>query len=247
LSGLPSPAATVSDRGANEPVIQVRGLGKSYHDGETEHRVLQGIDMDIAAGECVALLGRSGSGKSTLLNLMAGIDKPDQGQIHILGEPVSHLGEPDLTLFRRRHVGFIYQFFNLIPTLTISENLSLPLELNHVEGSERRERITAMLERVGLANRTRAFPDQLSGGEQQRVAIARALVHAPALVLADEPTGNLDAQTGEQILRLLSELFHSQGRTLVLVTHSLRVSRIANRVLAIEEGRLATEAEHLSW
>jgi putative ABC transport system ATP-binding protein len=229
------------------PVVQVRGLGKSYHDGETEHRVLEGVDMDIAAGECVALLGRSGSGKSTLLNLLAGIDKPDQGKIQILGEPISHLGEPELTLFRRRHIGFVYQFFNLIPTLTVAENLALPLELNEVDSAERDRRIAQMLEAVGLARRSDAFPDQLSGGEQQRVAIARALIHAPALVLADEPTGNLDAHTGEQILRLLSGLFHSHGRTLVLVTHSLAVSRIADRVLAMDEGRLVSETEHLSW
>jgi putative ABC transport system ATP-binding protein len=233
---------------APEPVLSVSGLAKSYHDGRDEHRVLWGIDLAVAAGECVALLGRSGSGKSTLLNLLAGIDRPDAGEVRILGETVSRLGEPALTLFRRRHIGFVYQFFNLIPTLTVEENLSLPLELNAVEGPLRRERIAALLERVGLARRAAAFPDQLSGGEQQRVAIARALVHEPALVLADEPTGNLDAHTGEEILALLTELFREQGRTLILVTHSLAVSRIADRVLSIEEdGQLVAEAGRLSW
>jgi putative ABC transport system ATP-binding protein len=230
-----------------DPVVRVRGLGKSYHDGETEHPVLQDIELEISAGECVALLGRSGSGKSTLLNLLAGIDKPDAGEVRILGEPVSELGEPALTLFRRRHIGFVYQFFNLIPTLTVAENLALPLELNHFPDDARDERIRDLLGRVGLAGRARAFPDQLSGGEQQRIAIARALIHEPAVVLADEPTGNLDAHTGEQILALLTELFRDRGRTLVLVTHSLAVSRAADRVLAIEEGRLASGTGHLSW
>jgi putative ABC transport system ATP-binding protein len=232
---------------ASEPVLAVSGLAKSYHDGRDEHRVLWGIDLSVPAGECVALLGRSGSGKSTLLNLLAGIDRPDAGEVRILGEAVSRLGEPALTLFRRRHIGFVYQFFNLIPTLTVEENLSLPLELNGVEVSRRPERVAGLLERVGLARRAAAFPDQLSGGEQQRVAIARALVHEPALVLADEPTGNLDAHTGGEILGLLTELFREQERTLILVTHSLAVSRIADQVLSIEEGQLVAEAGRLSW
>jgi putative ABC transport system ATP-binding protein len=231
----------------NAPVLRVRGLQKSYHDGEMEHAVLRDLDLEIAAGECVALLGRSGSGKSTLLNLLAGIDKPNRGEVLILGQSVSKLPEPALTLFRRRHIGFIYQFFNLIPTLTVAENLALPLELNQVNGRSKEERIRRLLDRVGLARRAGAFPDQLSGGEQQRVAIARALVHEPAVVLADEPTGNLDAHTGEQILSLLTDLFRTQGRTLILVTHSLAVSRIADRVLAIDEGRLVSGTEQLSW
>jgi putative ABC transport system ATP-binding protein len=228
-------------------VLWVRGLAKSYYDGSTEHPVLRDIDLTTARGECLALLGRSGSGKSTLLNLLAGIDRPDRGEVSILGQPVSRLGEPELTLFRRRHIGFVYQFFNLIPTLTVSENLALPLELNQVREGAGRDRVAGMLERVGLSGRDDAFPDQLSGGEQQRVAIARALIHEPALVLADEPTGNLDARTGEQILGLLTELFREQGRTLILVTHSLAVSRVAHRVLSIEEGRLVSGAGQLSW
>lgn len=230
-----------------DPVLAVRGLAKSYHDGRTEHAVLQDIELQVARGECLALLGRSGSGKSTLLNLLAGIDRPERGEVSILGEPVSRLPEPALTLFRRRHIGFIYQFFNLIPTLTVAENLALPLELLGTEEEPRRHRVAALLRRIGLADRGKAFPDQLSGGEQQRVAIARALIHEPAVVLADEPTGNLDAQTGEQILALLTELFREQGRTLIVVTHSLAVSRIADRVLSIEEGRIKTGTRHLSW
>ncbi len=229
------------------PLLSVRGVSKSYHDGESEHAVLRDIDLEVAAGECVALLGRSGSGKSTLLNLLAGIDTPDAGEIRILGEAFSRLDEPELTLFRRRHVGFIYQFFNLIPTLTVAENLALPLELNRIDRRSAAQRVADLLRRVGLAERAAAFPDQLSGGEQQRVAIARALVHEPTLVLADEPTGNLDARTGEEILALLTELFRTRGQTLVLVTHSLAVSRIADRALAIDQGRLASGTEHLSW
>jgi putative ABC transport system ATP-binding protein len=230
-----------------ESVLRVEGLAKSYHDGRTEHRILEDIEFEIAPGECLALLGRSGSGKSTLLNLLAGIDRPDRGEVNILGECVSRLAEPALTLFRRRHIGFIYQFFNLISTLTVAENLALPLELNRVDGPRRRRRVEELLAGVGLEDRAGAFPDQLSGGEQQRVAIARALVHEPALVLADEPTGNLDAHTGERVLELLAQLFRDQDRTLVLVTHSLAVSQIAHRVLSIEEGRLSAGAERLSW
>jgi putative ABC transport system ATP-binding protein len=229
------------------PVLELSGLTKSYHDGRDEHRVLWGVDFTVAPAECVALLGRSGSGKSTLLNLLAGIDRPDAGEVRILGEEVSRMGEPALTLFRRRHIGFIYQFFNLIPTLTVAENLALPLELNGERASVTDARVSGLLARVGLAARAAAFPDQLSGGEQQRVAIARALVHDPALVLADEPTGNLDAHTGEEILALLTELFREHGRTLVLVTHSRAVSKIADRVLTLEDGQLVTDDAALSW
>jgi putative ABC transport system ATP-binding protein len=243
MSGLaPAPEAA-----EGQAVLSLSGLAKSYHDGRDEHRVLWGVDLSVAAGECVALLGRSGSGKSTLLNLLAGIDRPDAGQVRILGEAVSRMGEPDLTLFRRRHIGFVYQFFNLIPTLTVRENLALPLELNGADARVTGERVRALLDRVGLGPRGAAFPDQLSGGEQQRVAIARALVHDPALVLADEPTGNLDAHTGEEILALLTELFRERGRTLVVVTHSRAVSRIADRVLTLDEGRLVAGAGRLSW
>lgn len=230
-----------------ERAVEVRGLCKSYHDGENEHPVLVDVDLEIAQGECVALLGRSGSGKSTLLNLLAGIDKPDRGALRIGGEDYARLGEPALTRFRRRHIGFIYQFFNLIPTLTVEENLALPMELNCTPRAAMLERIDRLLGAVGLAGRTRAFPDQLSGGEQQRVAIARALAHEPTLVLADEPTGNLDAHTGEEVLALLTDLFRKQGRTLVLVTHSLAVSQVADRVLTIDNGRLSEEAPQHSW
>lgn len=229
------------------PILTVNAVSKSYAEGRQRRRVLADIDFSVGAGECMALIGRSGSGKSTLLNLLAGIDRPDQGEVRLLGQHLGGLGEPALTLLRRRHIGFIYQFFNLIPTLTLAENLALPLELNGIAVTERRARIAALLQRVGLEGRDGAFPDQLSGGEQQRVAIARAIIHEPALVLADEPTGNLDARTGQRILDLLVHLFRDEGRTLILVTHSRKVSEIANRVLALDAGRLTSETAALSW
>jgi putative ABC transport system ATP-binding protein len=232
----PSPAA-----------LEVQDLGKSYAEGRQRRSVLRDVTFTVAPGECVALLGRSGSGKSTLLNLLAGIDRPDSGDVRIMGQSVTTMGEPDLTLLRRRHIGFIYQFFNLIPTLTVAENLALPLELNGVPAARRRARIAELLAKVGLDGREGAFPDQLSGGEQQRVAIARAIIHDPALVLADEPTGNLDAQTGHRVLELLSHLFRDEGHTLILVTHSREVSEIADRIFAVDGGRLTEHTEALSW
>jgi putative ABC transport system ATP-binding protein len=232
---------------ATVPALAVEGLGKSYAEGRARRVVLSDVAFEVAPGECIALLGRSGSGKSTLLNLLAGIDRPDTGDVRIAGQSVVTMGEPALTLLRRRHIGFIYQFFNLIPTLTVAENLALPLELNGVPAARRRERIAALLGKVGLDGREGAFPDQLSGGEQQRVAIARAIIHDPALVLADEPTGNLDAQTGHRVLELLSHLFRDEGHTLILVTHSREVSAIADRVFAVDGGRLTERTEALSW
>jgi putative ABC transport system ATP-binding protein len=231
----------------NTPILAVAGISKSYAEGRQRRAVLSDVGFQVARGECVALLGRSGSGKSTLLNLLAGIDKPDTGDVEVLGRSITTMGEPDLTLLRRRHIGFIYQFFNLIPTLTVSENLALPLELNGVPAVQRGTRVSELLGRVGLDGREGAFPDQLSGGEQQRVAIARAVIHEPALVLADEPTGNLDARTGAVVLELLAHLFRDEGRTLILVTHSRKVSDIADRILALDNGRLSTQAEALSW
>jgi putative ABC transport system ATP-binding protein len=232
---------------ADAPLLAVDGVSKSYAEGRRRRVVLTDIAFGVARGECLALLGRSGSGKSTLLNLLAGIDRPDTGEVLVMGRSVTAMGEPELTLLRRRHIGFIYQFFNLIPTLTVAENLALPLELNGVPVRRRRRRIAEMLGQVGLEGREGAFPDQLSGGEQQRVAIARAIIHEPALVLADEPTGNLDARTGAMVLELLAHLFRDEGRTLILVTHSRKVSEIADRILAVDNGRLSDHAEALSW
>jgi putative ABC transport system ATP-binding protein len=229
------------------PVLAAAGIGKSYAEGKQRRTVLADIDFEVARGECIALVGQSGSGKSTLLNLLAGIDKPDTGDIELLGRSIGAMGEPELTLLRREHIGFVYQFFNLIPTLTVAENLSLPLELNSIPAGVRQQRIGDWLGKVGLDGREDSFPEELSGGEQQRVAIARAMIHDPALVLADEPTGNLDARTGQVVLQLLAHLFRDEGRTLILVTHSRKVSEITDRVLALDNGRLITDSGALSW
>ncbi len=229
------------------PTLAVAGIGKSYAEGHQLRTVLADIGFEVARGECIALVGQSGSGKSTLLNLLAGIDKPDTGDVEIMGRSVAAMAEPELTLLRRAHIGFIYQFFNLIPTLTVAENVGLPLELNGTPARTRHSLISDWLAKVGLDGREGAFPDELSGGEQQRVAIARALIHDPALVLADEPTGNLDARTGQVVLDLLAHLFRDEGRTLILVTHSRKVSEITDRVLALDNGRLTTDTEAVSW
>ncbi len=186
----------------------------------------------------MAILGRSGSGKSTLLNLVSGIDRPDSGSIELDGRQIGVLPEPARTLFRREHVGFVYQFFNLIPTLDVEENVRLVLELNGVRGQEARRRSAAMLKQVGLADRGRSAVDKLSGGEQQRVAIARALVHEPALLLADEPTGNLDEETARQVMPVLLGLAHARGAALLIVTHDTALARSADRVLELRDGRL---------
>jgi putative ABC transport system ATP-binding protein len=227
--------------------VHILNLTRSYREADRIHQVICDADMQILPGECVALLGRSGSGKSTLLNLIAGIDRPDSGEIFIGGERITKLQEPDLTLFRRRRIGFVYQFFNLIPTLTTAENIALPLELNKYPKQEIRRLVEQMLQAVSLDQRSDAYPDQLSGGEQQRVSIARALVHRPALVLADEPTGNLDQSTGEQVLDLMIALAHEERSSLLLVTHSLAVARRADRILTLQNGQLTEQGLELAW
>lgn len=223
----------------NDSTVRVTGLTRSFREGATLHPVIDAAQLDIRAGECVALLGRSGSGKSTLLNLIAGIDRPDSGEVFVGTRNISGLKEPALTLFRRRHIGFVYQFFNLIPTLTSAENIALPLELNGYSSAAITTQSERMLAAVGLAARADAYPDQLSGGEQQRVAVARALVHRPTLVLADEPTGNLDQTSGEQVLELMTALTRDERSSLLLVTHSLAVARRADRIVVLRQGRLS--------
>jgi len=200
--------------------------------------VLDHAEAQLGNGEVVAVIGRSGSGKSTLLNLISGIDRPDSGAVRMDAVEVTSLREPRLTLFRRQHIGFVYQFFNLVPTLDVEENVRLVLELNGVRGTRARERSAAVLEEVGLADRARSAVDTLSGGEQQRVAIARALVHEPALLLADEPTGNLDEETAQQVLPVLLSLARQRGATLLIVTHDSALARAADRVLELKDGRL---------
>jgi putative ABC transport system ATP-binding protein len=219
--------------------VEARALGYAYAEAGGEHTVLQGIALSLAPGERVALLGSSGSGKSTLLNLLAGIDRPAAGQVLIDGQRLDSLQEPALTRFRRQHIGFVYQRFHLISTLTAAENILLPLDLLGVPRAQQAERLQHWLKAVGLDGRGDTFPDLLSGGEQQRVAIARALIHEPALVLADEPTGSLDERTGEQILELLLANTGSGGQSLLLVTHSEAVAARADRVLVLSEGQLS--------
>jgi putative ABC transport system ATP-binding protein len=219
-------------------VLSVKNLCRSFREGAREHRVLEHAEAEFADGEVVAVIGRSGSGKSTLLNLISGIDRPDSGTVSIDGLDVTALSEPHLTLFRRKHIGFVYQFFNLVPTLDVEENVRLVLELNGVRGAEARERSADMLHEVGLGNRLHSLVDTLSGGEQQRVAIARALVHRPPVLLADEPTGNLDEETARQVLPVLLSLARQRGATLVIVTHDTELARSADRMLELRDGRL---------
>jgi putative ABC transport system ATP-binding protein len=232
---------------AQPPLIRAHALCKTYREGNAQLRILDQVELRIERGECVALLGRSGSGKSTLLNLIAGIDQPDAGEICIDGQNLPQLPERERTLFRRRHIGFVYQFFNLLPTLSVSENIRLPLELNRWPEARIANRVSRLLDILGLAQRGDAFPDRLSGGEQQRVAIARALALQPDLVLADEPTGNLDAATGRQTLELLLQLTSDAAHTLLIVTHNREVAEAADRVLLLENGRLSDGGNRLAW
>src|SRR5438876_8571239 len=221
------------------PAVELCSISKSFREGGSERVVLREVDLSVASGEIVVLLGRSGSGKSTLLNLISGIDRPTSGAIAVEGVDVAALSDTERTRFRRRRIGFIFQFFNLIPTLTVEENLRLPLELNGIDGATGRARARDLLWTVGLADRAASFPDRLSGGEQQRVAVARARVHAPALVLADEPTGNLDAESARQVLGLLADLARRAGRTVIAASHSEEVAALADRVLTLADGRLS--------
>lgn len=232
------------------PIIELENLSKSYSEGGQTRLILDSLNLQFAAGDFVCLVGKSGSGKSTLLNLISGIDAPTQGHVTIRtgtgtnAEAVrlTALNEHDRTLFRRQHIGIVFQFFNLIPTLTVLENVTLPLELAGTRGNGRKE-ATELLERVGLGNRLATYPDRLSGGEQQRVAIARALVHNPLLILADEPTGNLDEETGDSVLRLLLGLTRDMGKTLIMATHAPDVAQQADRVLHLAYGKLVSEEE----
>jgi putative ABC transport system ATP-binding protein len=224
------------------PAVELRRLTKLYREGDSERVVFRDVDLAIDPGQIAVLVGRSGSGKSTLLNLVSGIDLPTAGAVVVNGTDVTALGERDRTIFRREHIGFIFQLFNLIPLLTVEENLLLPLELTGRDDGAGRARARTLLDRVGLADRARSYPDRLSGGEQQRVAVARALVHDPALILADEPTGNLDADTAAVVLDLLDRLVRDLGKTVVMVTHSRDVVGVADRVFVVQHGHLLEQA-----
>jgi putative ABC transport system ATP-binding protein len=223
------------------PLIRIRHLSKTYRRGEQEIPVLLDIHLEVMAGEFVALMGPSGSGKSTLLNLIAGIDKPSGGTLEIDGVDITTLGEGELADWRAVNVGFVFQFYNLMPVLSAFENVELPLLLTGLKARARRERVAQVLEMVSLADRADHYPNELSGGQQQRVAIARALVTDPRLIVADEPTGDLDRATGAEVLALLEQLVADLGKTIVMVTHDPKAAASAQRLVHLEKGVLVDD------
>ncbi|MEM7797999.1 MAG: ABC transporter ATP-binding protein [Chloroflexota bacterium] len=230
-------------------ILRFDNLTKSFQEGDRTRHVLNGVTAGFEEGKFTALLGPSGSGKSTLLNLACGIEAPDSGDVFIKDIPITQLTDHKRTLFRRDNIGFVFQFFNLIPTLTVVENITLPLELAGRNRREVEQNAMQLLDRVGLADRRDTFPDKLSGGEQQRIAICRALAHDPWLVLADEPTGNLDSKTGVLIMDLLLDLTREAGKTLIMATHSPSVVPLADHVFRVSGGQLVkdiVEATHES-
>jgi putative ABC transport system ATP-binding protein len=226
------------------PIVSVRNLSKVYGSGETEVRALDDVSLDIDAGEFLALMGPSGSGKSTLLHIMAGIDRPTSGECHVQGIDVAQLNESQLADWRNQNIGFIFQTFNLVPVLTAAENVELPLLLTAVPAKKRREMVQTALKLVGLSDRAHHLPKQMSGGQEQRVAIARALVTDPNLVVADEPTGNLDANSAEAVLEILRSLSSDAGKTVIMVTHDPRAASYGTRSLHLEKGKLTADTIH---
>ena len=224
---------------AEENVVMIRNLSKIYQQGEINVTALNNIGLDIRRGEFLALMGPSGSGKSTLLHIIAGIDRPTHGQCFVQGVDVTQLNESELADWRNQNVGFVFQTFNLIPVLTAYENVELPLLLTRLAGRERRKLVLTALELVGLADRARHLPKQLSGGQEQRAAIARALVTDPSLVVADEPTGNLDSQSAQEVLTILQALSRSAGKTVIMVTHDPKAAAFGSRSIHLEKGELA--------
>jgi putative ABC transport system ATP-binding protein len=222
-------------------MVELRGVRKTYRQGESDVVALAGVTFDVPAGQFLSIMGPSGSGKSTLLHLIGGLDLPSAGEIVIDGRMLSRLSDDELTIFRRRRIGIVFQFFNLLPTHSAEENVALPLLLDGRRVREVRPRVEAALDQVGLLHRRRHRPDELSGGEMQRVAIARALVIEPALILADEPTGNLDTRTGEQILELLRETNRGRRATIVLVTHDARAAAHGERIVTLNDGAVLSD------
>jgi putative ABC transport system ATP-binding protein len=223
----------------NGAVVVARDVTRRYGEGDTAVDALRGISVDIAPAKATAVMGPSGSGKSTLMHILAGLDKPTAGEVSIAGTPITRLGDSDLTKLRREHIGFVFQFFNLLPMLTAEENIVLPLTIAGEKPDP--EFFETLLDNVGLADRRKHRPSELSGGQQQRVAIARALVSRPTVVFADEPTGNLDSKTGSEILDLLRHSVEEYGQTTVMVTHEPRAAAIADRVLFLADGRIVKE------
>jgi putative ABC transport system ATP-binding protein len=228
----------------NNALVRVQGVEKYYRRGAENVHVLEGIDLEVGRGEFLALMGPSGSGKSTLLNLIGGLDRPSGGVIEVDGRRIDRLAERDLARWRARHVGFVFQLYNLLPALTAERNVELPLLLTHLSAVRRRRQVRLALAAVGLSHRLRHHPRQLSGGEQQRVGIARALVTDPTLILADEPTGDLDRKSGDEILALLESLSRDHGKTVIMVTHDPHASARATRTVHLYKGEIVTEAPH---
>jgi putative ABC transport system ATP-binding protein len=227
-----------------EAQVQLRNVTKTYQMGEVQVYALRGLDLAVQEGEFVVVVGPSGSGKTTTLNLIGGLDTPTSGELIVAGTNIAGYDENALTAYRRDQIGFIFQFFNLLPTLTASENVEFALELVEKDGNRVHQRALELLDKVGLAERADHFPSQLSGGEQQRVAIARALAKDPRILLADEPTGNLDFRMGQKVLRVMQDLNQQEGRTVVLVTHNTAIGQIGNRVVHLHDGQLAGVKVH---
>jgi putative ABC transport system ATP-binding protein len=234
------PAAAAAP--ADGPVVAASDLTKRYGEGDAAVQALRGVDLSVARGEFAAIMGPSGSGKSTLLHLIGGLDTPTSGEVRIGGVSLGGLDDKELTLLRRKRMGFIFQFFNLLPTLTAEENVALPFMLSGESPAAHEQRIQEVLELVGLSRRNHHLPQELSGGEQQRVAVARALVRSPDIVLADEPTGNLDTATGEEVLRLMRQTVDRLGQTIVMVTHDPGAASVSDRVVFMRDGALVHEA-----
>jgi putative ABC transport system ATP-binding protein len=225
----------------NGVLVRVKGVDKTFRRGAEEIHVLKGLDLEIPKGEFLALMGPSGSGKSTLLNLIGGLDRPTNGTVEIDGERVNGMSDRQLAAWRARHIGLVFQFYNLMPVLTAERNVELPLLLTHLSKTERRKHVETALKVVGLQHRSRHYPRQLSGGEQQRTGIARAIVTDPTILLCDEPTGDLDRKSGDEILSLLQALNREHGKTIVMVTHDPHASSRATRTVYLDKGQLSTE------
>jgi len=226
---------------SGQALVRIHEVDKVFHRGAEEIHVLNGLSLEVPQGEFLALMGPSGSGKSTLLNLIGGLDRPSRGRVEIGGERIDQMSDRQLAAWRARHVGLVFQFYNLLPVLTAERNVELPLLLTHLSKAERRRHVEAALKVVGLTHRSRHYPRQLSGGEQQRTGIARAIVTDPTLLLCDEPTGDLDRKSGDEVLALLQALNREQGKTIIMVTHDPHASARATRTLYLDKGQLSTE------
>jgi putative ABC transport system ATP-binding protein len=229
------------NRGANGALVRLKDVHKVYQRGAERLEILRGLDLEVAPGEFLALMGPSGSGKTTLLNLLGGLDRPTTGTVEVAGEPIDRLSDAKLAHWRARHIGFVFQLYNLLPVLTAEKNVELPLLLTSLSKAERKRHVATALEVVGLADRARHYPRQLSGGQEQRVGIARAIVTDPTLLLCDEPTGDLDRKSGDEILDLLQALNREHGKTILMVTHDPHAAARAGRTVYLDKGSLATE------